>query len=87
MPANGYLFQTSDGTTKGDMITSVPTTVSLMEVTASSTHQLKMVLVTAMATFGFKIYVGTSGSAETAVTVNISNVNDAAVCHRSNCKC
>ena len=28
--------------------------------------------------FGFKIYAGTSGSAESDVTVNISNVNDAA---------
>ena len=28
LPANGTLFQTSDGTTKGDTITSVPTTVS-----------------------------------------------------------
>jgi len=28
LPSNGYLFHTSDGTTKGDTITSVPTTVS-----------------------------------------------------------
>ena len=28
LPANGFLFQTSDGTTRGDTITLVPTTVS-----------------------------------------------------------
>ena len=77
MPANGYLFQTSDGTTKGDMITSVPTTVT------DGSHRL--IYASAQdgfgdghGNFGFKIYAGTSGSAEAAVIVNISNVNDAA---------
>ena len=77
LPANGFLFQTSDGATRGDTITSVPTTVS------DGSH--RVIFLSAQdgngdghGNFGFKIYVGNSGSAETAVTVNISNVNDAA---------
>ena len=77
LPANGFLFQTSDGATKGDTITLVPTTVS------DGSH--RVIYLSAQdgngdghGNFGFKIYVGTSGSAETVITVNISNVNDAA---------
>jgi len=78
LPTNGFLFQTSDGATKGDTITLVPTTVS------DGSH--RVIYLSAKdgngdghGNFGFKIYAGTSGSAETAVIVNISNVNDAAV--------
>jgi hypothetical protein len=78
LPTNGFLFQTSDGTTRGDTITLVPTTVS------DGSH--RVIYLSAQdgngdghGNFGFKIYAGTSGSAETAVTVNISNVNDVAV--------
>jgi len=77
LPANGTLFQTSDGSTRGNSITTVPTTVS-------DTNQ-RIIYISAPdgsgdghGNFGFKIYAGTSGSAETAVIVNISNVNDAA---------
>ena len=77
LPTNGFLFQTSDGATRGDTITSVPTTVS------DGSHRI--IFLSAQdgngdghGNFGFKIYVGTSGGAEAAVTVNISNVNDAA---------
>jgi len=77
LPANGFLFQTSDGATRGDTITLVPTTVS------DGSH--RVIYLSAKdgngdghGNFGFKIYAGTSGSAETAVIVNISNVNDAA---------
>jgi len=77
LPANGFLFQTSDGTTRGDTITLVPTTVS------DASHRI--IYLSAKdgngdghGNFGFKIYAGTSGSAESDVTVNISNINDAA---------
>ena len=64
LPTNGFLFQTSDGATKGDTITLVPTTVS------DGSH--RVIYLSAKdgngdghGNFGFKIYAGTSGSAET----------------------
>ena len=77
-PLTVFLLQTSDGTTRGDTITSVPTTVS------DTSH--RVIYLSAKdgngdghGNFGFKIYAGNSESAESIVTVNISNVNDVAV--------
>ena len=77
LPANGYLFQTSDGTTRGDTITSVPTTVS------DASH--RVIYLSAIdgngdghGNFGFKVNDGTIDSDETIVTVNVTKVNDLA---------
>jgi len=77
LPANGTLFQTSDGTTKGDTITSVPTTVS------DASHRI--IYLSAKdgngdghGNFGFKVNDGTIDSDETIVTVNVTKVNDLA---------
>ena len=66
LPANGTLFQTSDGTTKGDTITSVPTTVS------DASHRI--IYLSAKdgngdghGNFGFKVNDGTIDSDETIV--------------------
>ena len=78
LPANGTLFQTSDGTTKGDTITSIPTTVS------DANHRI--IYLSAKdgngdghGNFGFKVTDGTSDSDETIVKVNVTNVNDLAI--------
>ena len=77
LPANGTLFQTSDGTTKGDTITSVPTTVS------DASHRI--IYLSAKdgngdghGNFGFKVNDGTIDSDETIVAVNVTKVNDLA---------
>ena len=71
LPANGYLFQTSDGTTRGDTIISIPTTVT------DSDH--RVIYVSAQdgygdghGNFGFKANDGTADSEETTVTVNVA---------------
>ena len=78
LPANGTLFQTSDGTTKGDTITSVPTTVS------DASH--RVIYLSAIdgngdghGNFGFKVNDGTIDSDETIVIVNVTKVNDAVI--------
>ena len=77
LPSNGYLFQTSNGTTRGDTITSVPTTVS------DASHRI--IYLSAIdgngdghGNFGFKVNDGTIDSDETIVIVNVTKVNDAA---------
>jgi len=71
VPANGTLFQTSDGSTRGNSITSVPTTVS------DPSH--RVIYVSAQdgngdghGNFGFKVNDGTSDSDEAIVTVNVA---------------
>jgi hypothetical protein len=71
LPANGYLFQTSDGSTRGDTIISTPTTVS-------DTLQ-RVIYISAQdgygdghGNFGFKANDGTADSEETTVTVNVA---------------
>ena len=78
LPSNGYLFQTSDGSTKGDTITLAPTTVS------DGSHRIIYVSAKdgygeGYGNFGFKIVVGNNKSAESIVTVNISGLNDVGV--------
>ena len=71
LPLNGYLFQTSDGTTRGDTITSVPTTVT------DGSH--RVIYLSAKdgngdghGNFGFKVNDGTADSEEATVTVNVT---------------
>ena len=75
LPLNGYLFQTSDGTTKGDTIKSVPTTVT------DGSH--RVIYLSAKdgngdghGNFGFKVNDGTADSEEATVTVNVALVDD-----------
>jgi len=77
LPANGFLFQTSDGTTKGDTITSVPTTISyanhqVIYISAKDGNGVNY------GNFGFKVNDGTIDSDETIVIVNVAKVNDLA---------
>ena len=74
LPANGYLFQTSDGVTRGDTIKTVPTTV---------TDTTRVIYVSAKdgygdghGNFGFKVNDGTLDSDEAIVTVNVAPVDD-----------
>ncbi len=75
LPLNGYLFQTSDGTTRGDTIKSVPTTVT------DGSH--RVIYLSAKdgngdghGNFGFKVNDGTADSEEATVTVNVIKKND-----------
>ena len=75
LPANGTLFQTSDGSTRGNTITTEPTTVS------DTSH--RVIYVSAQdgngdghGNFGFKVNDGTSDSDEAIVTVNVAPVDD-----------
>jgi hypothetical protein len=75
LPANGTLFQTSDGTTKGDTITSVSTTVS------DTSH--RVIYISAPdgngdghGNFGFEVNDGTADSEEATITVNVAPVDD-----------
>ena len=70
LPANGYLFQTSDGVTRGDTIKNVPTTV---------TDTTRVIYVSAKdgygdghGNFGFKAFDGTSDSQEATIVVNVA---------------
>ena len=77
LPSNGTLFQTSDGTTKGNTITSVPTTVS------DTSHRVIYVSVQdsngdGHGNFGFKVNDGSTDSEEATVIVNVAKVNDVA---------
>ncbi|MCP4931444.1 MAG: T9SS type A sorting domain-containing protein, partial [Candidatus Marinimicrobia bacterium] len=75
LPANGTLFQTSDGTTKGDTISSAPTTVSdashrVIYLSAKDGNGVNY------GNFGFKVNDGTTDSEEAIVTTNVININD-----------
>ena len=75
LPANGNLFQTSDGTTRGDTITSIPTTISyanhqVIYISAKDGNGVNY------GNFGFKVNDGTADSEEAIVTTNVLNVND-----------
>ncbi len=76
MPTNGVLYQTSDGTTKGDAFTTVPTAVTNSE--------FKVIYLPPSngngdghGNFGFKVNDGIETSAEATITVNVTAVNDA----------
>ena len=75
LPLNGYLFQTSDGTTRGDTIKSVPTTVT------DGSH--RVIYLSAKdgngdghGNFSFKVNDGTADSEEATVRVNVAPVDD-----------
>ena len=75
LPLNGYLFQTSDGATRGDTIKSVPTNVT------DGSH--RVIYLSAKdgngdghGNFGFKVNDGTADSEEATVTVNVAPVDD-----------
>ena len=77
LPLNGYLFQTSDGTTRGDTIKSVPTNVT------DGSH--RVIYLSAKdgngdghGNFGFKVNDGTADSEEATITVNVTQINDVA---------
>ncbi|HIA85247.1 MAG TPA: T9SS type A sorting domain-containing protein [Candidatus Marinimicrobia bacterium] len=75
LPANGYLFQTSDGTTRGDTITSIPTTIlyanhQVIYISAKDENGVNY------GNFGFKVNDGTTDSEEAIVTTNVLNIND-----------
>ncbi len=75
LPANGNLFQTSDGTTRGDTITSIPTTISyanhqVIYISAKDENGVNY------GNFGFKVNDGTTDSEEAIVTTNVLNIND-----------
>ncbi len=75
LPLNGYLFQTSDGATRGDTIKSVPTNVT------DGSH--RVIYLSAKdgngdghGNFGFKVNDGTADGYEAIVTINVKAVND-----------
>ncbi|HIO72454.1 MAG TPA: tandem-95 repeat protein, partial [Flavobacteriales bacterium] len=75
LPANGTLYQTADGSTRGDAISEVSTTVTSTE--------FKVIYVPAEngngdghGNFGFKVNDGTVDSDEATVTVNVTAVSD-----------
>lgn len=75
LPANGALYQTSDGTTRGTEITSTPTTVSdssarVIYVSAENASG------NGHGNFEFSANDGTTWSLTAEVTVNVSAVND-----------
>ena len=70
LPANGYLFQTSDGVTRGDTIKNVPTIV---------TDTTRIIYVSAKdgygdghGNFGFKAFDGIADSQEATIIVNVA---------------
>jgi len=75
LPAKGFLFQTTDGISRGEQILNVPTTV---------THETNLVIYVPIdnesgigyGTFGFKLSNSQATSEEALVTVNVSPVND-----------
>ena len=78
LASNGTLYQTSDGTTRGDAISSVPTTVS------DGSHRIIYVSAAngsgdGYGNFGFKVFSGSAFSSEATVTVNVTSVNDVPV--------
>ena len=75
--SNGTLFQTSDGSTRGNTITTVPTTVSdasyrVIYVSDQDSNG------DGHGNFGFKVNDGTTDSDEATVIVNVAKVNDVA---------
>ena len=77
LPANGYLFQTSDGVTRGDTIKTIPTiltdTTRIIYVSAKDGYG------DGHGNFGFQVNDGTSESQETTIIVNVAGINDLAV--------
>lgn len=76
LPSNGTLYQTSDGSTRGNAISSTPTSVSddsyrVIYVSASNGNGDNH------GNFGFKVNDGTSDSEDATVTVNVTAVDDA----------
>jgi hypothetical protein len=76
LPINGYLFQTSDGITRGDTIQSFPTAI---------TDTNRIIYVSAKdgygdghGNFGFKAYDGKEYSEEKIITVNVLSIADGA---------
>ena len=75
LPVNGNLFETTDGLTRGNTITSVPTTIS------GPVHRI--IYLSAKdgngdghGNFGFKVNDGTADGNEAIVTINVNAVND-----------
>lgn len=76
LPSAGSLYQTADGTTPGDQITSAPTTVTdgsrrVIFVPAGNGNG------NGYGNFGYKANDGTADSSEATITVNVTAVNDA----------
>jgi len=76
LPANGSLYQTADGTTRGAQITVAPTTVTdaskrVIYVSAPNGNGA------GHGNFGFKVNDGLVDSPEATVTVDVTAINDA----------
>jgi hypothetical protein len=83
LPANGALYQTSDGTTRGSSISSVPTTVTdtsnrVIYVSAQNGNG------NGHGTFGIKANDGSANSSATTVTVNVTGTEDPPVASADN---
>ena len=75
LPVNGNLFETSDGLTRGNTITSVPTTISdpghrIIYISAKDGNG------DGHGNFGFKVNDGTADGNESIVTINVNAGND-----------
>ena len=76
LPTNGALYQTSDGTTRGAQITTVPTTVTdsqrrVIYAPPANTSG------NGLGNFTFKLNDGTADGADVTATLNIVEINDA----------
>ena len=75
LPIKGTLFQTADGTTRGDSILTVPT-----DLTSDSAQVIFSSALNASGdnygNFGFRSFSGSAVSSEATVTVNVAAVND-----------
>ena len=75
LPLKGILFQTADGTTRGDSILTVPT-----DLTSDSAQVIFSSALNASGdnygNFGFRSFSGSAVSSEATVTVNVAAVND-----------
>lgn len=83
LPANGQLYQTSDGTTRGGAISGVPTTVSdsggrVIYISAKDGNG------SGHGNFGFKSNDGSATSSEATVTVNVTGTEDPPVAVNDN---
>ena len=75
LPLNGYLFQTTDGKTRGDSILSVPTNVtsdSAQVIFSSALNEYG----NNYGNFGFRSFSGSAISSEAIVSINVAAVND-----------
>ena len=75
LPVKGTLFQTADGTTRGDSILTVPT-----DLTSDSAQVIFSSALNASGdnygNFGFRSFSGSAVSSEATVTVNVAAVKD-----------